>query len=348
MSDPSRVRVSGPLEPFASGFALWLSGRGYPPSSAARQLQLMAHVSRWLLAEGLGARELSDDAVEAFVVSRRACGYSGHRTSRALVGLLFYLRDVGAVPVAAETSPEGPVERLLYCYRRYLVVERGVGASTIRGYVRVAGQFLDGRVCSDGLGLEHLRAGDVMAFVVARCPSQSQGSARLTVRALRSLLGFLYLEGVIDRPLASAVPSVASWRLSGLPKGLSREEVAGLLESCDRGSVVGRRDLAMLMLLARLGLRAGEVARLELDEHRLAGGRDRRARQGRSPRAAAVAWRHRRDDHGLSAWRAPDDRSGTDGLRSGDGSSPRAHRRWRERGSGTQCATGGAGCYSRA
>jgi integrase/recombinase XerD len=268
MSDPSKVRVSGPLEPFAPGFAAWLSGRGYPPSSAARQLQLMAHVGRWLLAEGLGLRELNDDAVEAFVVSRRACGYSGHRTSKALVGLLSYLRDVGAVPVAAEPLLEGPVERVLYRYRRYLVVERGVGASSVRGYVRVARQFLDGMVCSDdvGLDLEHLRAGDVIAFVVARCPSQSQGSARLTVRALRSLFGFLYLEGVIDRPLAGAVPSVASWRLSGLPKGLSREEVAGLLESCDRASAVGRRDLAMLMLLARLGLRAGEVARLELED----------------------------------------------------------------------------------
>lgn len=105
-----------------------------------------------------------------------------------------------------------------------------------------------------------------MAFVVARCPSQSQGSAKLTVRALRSLLGFLYLEGTIARPLADAVPSVASWRLSGLPKGLSSTEVAELLASCDRASVAGRRDLAMLMLLARLGLRAGEVAGLELDD----------------------------------------------------------------------------------
>ncbi len=165
-------------------------------------------------------------------------------------------------------ASEGVAERLLYRYRRYLVVERGVGASTIRGYVRAARLFLEGRVCSEdvGPGLECLRAGDVVAFVVARCPSQSQGSAKLTVRALRSLLGFLYLEGMIDRPLADAVPSVASWRLSGLPKGLSPAEVAGLLGSCDRASVVGRRDLAMLMLLARLGLRAGEVARLELED----------------------------------------------------------------------------------
>jgi site-specific recombinase XerD len=268
MNDPARVRVSGPLEPFAAGFAVWLSGEGYPPSSAARQLHLMAHLSRWLLAEGRDARDLSDDAVEAFVASRRAGGYSSHLTGQSLVGLLGYLRGLGATPAPRMPVLEGPVEGLLCRYRRYLVVERGVGASTIRGYVRAVRPFLDGRVRSDGVGLdlEHLRAGDVTAFVVARCPSQSRGSAKLTVRALRSLLGFLYLEGVIDRPLAGAVPSVASWRLSGLPKGLSPAEVAGLLESCDRESVVGRRDLAMLMLLARLGLRAGEVARLELDD----------------------------------------------------------------------------------
>ncbi len=268
MNDPTRVRVSGPLEPFAAGFAAWLSGQGYPPSSAARQLHLMAHLSRWLAAEARDLRELNGEVVEAFVVSRRACGYSGHRTSRALVGLLGYLRDVGVVPVAAESAPEGPVEGLLCRYRRYLVVERSVGVSTVRGYVRAVRPFLDGRVSFDGLDLdvEHLRAGDVVAFVVARCPSQSQGSAKLTVRALRSLLGFLYLEGTIDRPLAGAVPSVASWRLSGLPKGLSSTEVAELLASCDRASVVGRRNLAILMLLARLGLRAGEVARLELDD----------------------------------------------------------------------------------
>jgi len=182
--------------------------------------------------------------------------------------LLCCLRDAGAVPAAVEPAPEGPVEGLLCRYRRYLVVERGVGASTVRGYAGAVRPFLDGRVRSDGVGLdlEHLRAGDVTAFVVARCPSQPQGSAKLTVRALRSLLGFLYVEGMIARPLADAVPSVAGWRLSGLPKGLSPAEVAGLLESCDRASVVGRRDLAMLMLLARLGLRAGEVARLELDD----------------------------------------------------------------------------------
>jgi integrase/recombinase XerD len=268
MSDPSRVRVSGPLEPFVAGFAGWLAEQGYPPSSVALQLHLMAHLSRWLAVEGLDPWGLDDEAVEVFVAARRARGYNAHRTSRSLVGLLGYLRGVGVVPARPKRVPEGPVEGLLWRYRRYLVRERGVGASTVRGYLGAVRPFLDGRFSCDGerLDLARLQAGDVMAFVVARCSSQSRGSAKVTVSALRSLLGFLYLEGVIDRRLATAVPSVANWRLSGLPKGLSPDEVAGLVASCDRRSVSGRRDLAMLLLLSRLGMRAGEVARLELGD----------------------------------------------------------------------------------
>ena len=84
--------------------------------------------------------------------------------------------------------------------------------------------------------------------------------------ALRALLRFLHLEGVLERSLASAVPSVAGWRLSGLPKRLEPGQVDALLDSCDRSTVIGRRDLAILTVLARLGLRAGEVARLSLED----------------------------------------------------------------------------------
>lgn len=160
------------------------------------------------------------------------------------------------------------MDHLLWRYRGYLTRERGVGAGTVRNNLIAVRPFLEGRVCAGGqdLDLEHLGAGDVVAFVVARCSAQSRGSAKLTVRALRSLLGFLHVEGIIDRPLAAAVPSVASWRLSGLPKGLSSAEVARLLASCERRGAGGRRDLAMLLLLSRLGMRAGEVARLELGD----------------------------------------------------------------------------------
>lgn len=104
------------------------------------------------------------------------------------------------------------------------------------------------------------------AFVLATCPGMPKGSAKLTVTALRSLLGFLHVEGLIGEPLGQHVPAVASWRLAGLPRALEPGQVEALLASCDQRTAVGRRDFAMLTLLARLGLRAGEVAALRLED----------------------------------------------------------------------------------
>jgi integrase/recombinase XerD len=266
MRDPSRVRVTGPLELHALGFAGELARQGYTPNSAVLQLQLMAHVSRWLAAQGCDAAALDGDAVEAFLAARRAAGYTMFVSGRAVAPLLGYLRAVGAAPVALAPAPATPVEVLLERYRRYLLVERGLTAGTARGYVDAVRPFFDGREAGGGLRLERLKAAEVAAFVVARCPRQARGSAKLTVTAMRSLLGFLHLEGIVPRSLVGAVPSAASWRLAGLPRALEPWQVRRLLGSCDRRTAAGRRDFAILALLTRLGLRAGEVAGLGLDD----------------------------------------------------------------------------------
>ena len=121
--------------------------------------------------------------------------------------------------------------------------------------------FLAGRGEADGLGLGRLTAAEVTGFVLATCPGMRKGSAKLTVTALRSLLGFLHVEGLIGGPLGQHVPSVASWRLAGLPRALDPGQVAALLDSCDQRTSVGRRDFAMLTLLSRMGLRAGKSPR---------------------------------------------------------------------------------------
>jgi site-specific recombinase XerC len=126
--------------------------------------------------------------------------------------------------------------------------------------------FLAGREQAGGLSLGQLRAAEVTAFVLATCPGMPKGSAKLTVTALRSLLGFLHVEGLIGEPPGQHVPAVASWRLAGLPRALEPGQVEALLASCDQRTAVGRRDFAMLTLLARLGLRAGEVAALTLED----------------------------------------------------------------------------------
>lgn len=160
----------------------------------------------------------------------------------------------------------GPVEELLERYRRYLLVERGLAGETVRGYVKIVRPFLAGRVGSGGLDLEHLRAGDVSAFLVGVSRDGRGGSVKLIVTALRSLLGFLQVEGVLEESLSGAVPSVAAWRLAGQPRALEAGEVRRLLAGCDRRTVNGRRDFAIVTLLVWLGLRCGEVAALELDD----------------------------------------------------------------------------------
>jgi site-specific recombinase XerD len=266
MRDLSRIRVTGPLEPYVSGFVADLVERGYTSVSAAHQLRLMAHVSRWLAAGRLAPDDLSPAHVDEFVAARRGAGYVNYVTPRALVPLLEYLRDLGVVPPAGEVS-RSEVEELLGRYRAWLCSERGLASVTARNYSDMVRPFVSARVNAAGeLDLRTLDAGDVLGFVLAECPHRRPGSAKLLVTALRSLLGYLHVEGVIARALAPVVPSVAGWRLAGLPRGLGAEQVTALLDSCDLETAVGVRDFAILALLVRLGMRRGEVAALALDD----------------------------------------------------------------------------------
>jgi integrase/recombinase XerD len=264
VSDLSRVWVSGPLEGYAAGFAAELVGAGYRPGSAAIQLRLLAHLSRWLEREGVAPGELSEFLLGRFCREElgRVVGLRGAR----MVRLLAYLRACGVVPPVV-VAPLSGVELLLERYREYLLGERGLTAETARGYVDLVRPFVVSRVGeNDGLDLAGLTPGEVLDFVLVQARSRPQRSARMLVTALRSLLVFLHVQGLVERPLAQVVPSVAFWRLQGLPRALDAGQVTALLDSCDQGTVAGRRDLAILMLLSRLGMRRGEVSRLGLDD----------------------------------------------------------------------------------
>lgn len=265
MADPLRVRVCGPLELYARGFATELSRQGYTPVSATWQLQLMAHLSRWLAENRSGLAELTPNAAETFLAARRATGYTNYNSPRALEPLLSYLRTLGAVP-APPVSETTPVDSVMERYRTYLTVERGLTSSTARYYIDLVRPFVKGRARPSGVDLFGLAPRDVTDFVLAECRNRSRGTAKLMVTALRSLLRFLHIEGELAQPLAAVVPSIASWRLAGLPRSLEPAQVRKLLDSCDRRRATGRRDFAILMLLVRLGMRAGEVVGMELND----------------------------------------------------------------------------------
>lgn len=265
MSHPSRVRMTGPLASFAEGFAAVLAKQGYRPNAAANQLQLLAHLSRWLLSRGLDATKLTAAVLHEFLVARCSQGYTLWLSAKALAPFVGYLRDLGlAVPEAK--TPLSATETLLVRYHRYLLDTRGLVTSSARGYVDMVRPFVETRVVDGELDWMGLTPDDVLGFVRSSCQGRSVGSARLALTALRSLLGYLHLEGFIPRPLGAGIPSIAGWKLAGLPRALEPGDVNRLLAACDRRRRSGRRDFAMLMLLVRLGLRAGEVRSLTLDD----------------------------------------------------------------------------------
>jgi site-specific recombinase XerD len=268
MEDPSRVRVTGPLQPYAAGFTGELARLGYTCQSACGQMLLFAHVSRWLAGEGLDAGGLTPEAAGRFLAARRAAGYAQLLSPKALEPLLGFLRRLGAAPEAPPPAPAGPADELLDRYRRYLVTERGLGASTAADYAAKTRPFLAAQL---ERGLAGLTAAEVTAFVAETCPAMRKGTAKLTVTALRSLLGWLHLAGEIPGPLGWAVPAVASWRLAALPSPLEPGQVRAMLDGCDTGTPAGRRDLAMLILLARLGAAGRRGRRPGPGRHRLAG-----------------------------------------------------------------------------
>jgi integrase/recombinase XerD len=259
--------VSGPLAQYAAEFSSWLGSREFSPSAAADRLYQFDQLSRWLARDGLGAGDLSGEQAERFALARRVAGLVSWSSPRSVALPLEFLRQLGAAPPPVPACPDGPLEVLLVDYGRYLSVERGLCDHTVfDAYVPAARLFLSGLDGVNGPDLGRLAAADVSSFLARECPKRSVSGARDLVCALRSLLRYLHLAGLIATPLVWAVPAVADLRDRSLPRGLEPAAVRRLLASCDRRRLVGRRDFAILLLLSRLGLRAGEVASITLDD----------------------------------------------------------------------------------
>jgi integrase/recombinase XerD len=254
------------LAPYAAGFISMLAGEGYAAGSIRNQVVRMAQLSRWLDAERLDADALTGEVVERFLTSRRAAGYRSWLSLRAFSPLLGHLRELGVAPTDPEPVAATPLEVLMERYADFLLEERGLQPNSAIDYVRDGRAFLGCRPSHGGLDFGDLSGSEVLDYVRRQCAGRTVGHARRKSVRLRALLRFLFVDAVIDAPLAELVPSVANRRDDWSPKAISRDEAARLLRSCDRRTAVGRRDFAVLTVLARLGLRAGEVAGMRLED----------------------------------------------------------------------------------
>jgi integrase/recombinase XerD len=261
------ARMEGPLAPFASGFYANLKEQGYSPQGAWQAMRLASVVSEWMVAAGMELHDLTSQAVDGFLEQRRMEGHKQWVSPAAMAPLMSYLRRQGAVPEPSPIRPKATgLDGLLEEYRMYLVTERALSLSTVDMYVHTARVFVsEQRKCNDGDSKEP-GVRDIAAFVARQSRQRAPASAKVVVNGTRAYLRFLYVTGKISKPLHQAVPAVAQWRLDTLPKALEPSQVKRLLESCDQSTVMGRRNLAILTMLVRLGLRAGEVAALKLSD----------------------------------------------------------------------------------
>jgi integrase/recombinase XerD len=264
----TRVLVIGPLAPYAAGYRAELDVQGYSPWTAVSYLYSFARLSRWLAAQGLAAGDLDGVCVARFVADRPGgrAGAVRRATPRGTSSLLGYLQRAGAAPAPAVIGTDvGGREALVDEFAGFLRTERGLAETTIDWYRHVAAMFLSAPV-GDVTDLAVLNARQVNAFVVAQIGRRGTGSLNNVVTALRALLRFFYLRGYTATPLAGAAPRTVGWRERGPSRGLAAQQVGRLLAGCDRRTSSGRRDFAILTVLARLGLRANEVATLRLED----------------------------------------------------------------------------------
>jgi integrase/recombinase XerD len=261
----SRVVVTGPLAPFVQAYRRELRRRGYTPRSAVNQLRQVARLSRWLEDRELGVERLDRERVEEFFAFQRAGGRHRAQWSRpGLWCLLELLEVLGALEHAGQARALSPTETLLCSFERYLLVERVLASCTVRGYLDHARKFLDG--LPPGTALAELTAPDVSTALRRVAGTVSVAAAQNFRAGLRAFLRFCFTEGILAVDLSGAALAVTGRRRVSLPRGIEPVQARALLSACDRRTTLGRRDHAMLVVLLRLGLRAGEVARLRLDD----------------------------------------------------------------------------------
>jgi site-specific recombinase XerD len=262
--DP-RVRqrlYEGPLAIHIDAFAEQLTRQGYTGATAREKLRLVAHLSRWLDGNKLRAEDLNDACIARFRRYRRRQGWVDHHAASTCKALLAQLREAGVIPPALDPHKPNVQRRIEDDYKAYLARERGLASATIVNYTGIAWDF----VAAQRVSLDRLCPNDIHVFI-RRCSHKfSRRRLQLIVTGLRSFLRYLQQRGTISADLLGAVPTVANWRFADVPKTITPEQVERLVATCDPATVAGRRDRAILLLLARLGLRASEVVALCLDD----------------------------------------------------------------------------------
>jgi site-specific recombinase XerD len=252
-----------PLVAELQRFTTSLIEQGYADVTVQVKVKLVTSFGQWLKRNRLAVTDLAEPLVETFLKRKHRV----HRGDlRTLQQFLDHLRRHKVVPARELTCNRSPLAQILNRYETHLRIERGLVTHTILEYQSFVRKFLMERFRRRPLLLKAVKASDISDFVLCHAPGMRVKRAQVMTTAFRSFFRFLFAKGELQADLAASVLTVANWQQSTVPKYLARKEVERVLKACDRRTAVGRRNYAILLLLARLGLRAGEVVGLQLED----------------------------------------------------------------------------------
>ena len=269
-SADARVRaIGGTSAEHLSSFVTWLGSQQYSAGYACIVARHALAFGRWCEGRGIDVDAQTDDDIERYRRSRARRRSRRPETRRqerqALTLLLIFLRQQGLCAAAASRATA--VDRVAADFAQHLQRNHALASATVDTYARVARQFLAWRFGQAEVCLHDLHPSDSIAFVRQESKRMAPPAVKGVANALRSFLRFGEFRGEVPAGLAAGVPSVATWTTTPpIPKAIAAEHAQRAIDSCDRSTAVGRRDRAVLLLLARLGLRACEIIRLVLDD----------------------------------------------------------------------------------
>lgn len=255
-----------PLGPYLDSFAELLREQGYTRSSARLQIQMVAAFNAWLKTHDIAATELTSEHFRKYMRYRDRHQLSKRSAAVSAVRRLLEFLCHKAVIAKEMASPPTPAESLTDDFVHYLQGERALADATVVHYRKFVIRFLKDWFDDTHTDLSGLKAADIVDFVQRQSSVQKPKESKAMTTALRSFLQFARYQNFIKTDLVAAVPTVAHWSMAGIPRSIPREQVEMVLSNCNRQTAIGQRDYAILLLLARLGLRAGEIVSLKLED----------------------------------------------------------------------------------
>ena len=265
---------TGCMGPWIDGFAEMLSESGFTYHTIRGHLRAAVHLGRWMDDRKIVLASLDNDVASCFRrhLPRCRCNVRSkgffRRTMPAIDILLAHLRRLGVIQGNALVADRPQFTEVSAHFAAWSVRNRGIKESTARGYQVALQPFLS------ELGEDHstYNAARIRSFVVKHLCTRGRSEAKSVTRSIRAFLRFLVAEGRVTAGLEHCVPTVPQWRLSSLPRYLVASDVEKVLAACDTTTPHGLRDRAILLLLARLGLRANDIVTMDLDHIDWTGG----------------------------------------------------------------------------